>query len=430
MIAKTQNPIISGGSSRPSAEYIEENNLIPLVIDGLKSIFTDKDVIKQINKLNCWSDIYGFISYHISVLSEKGKFDKVQSLKQLIMLDSNLALSYLAEQSKIDDVTIIETFEQVFQSFIHNRNPLFMDCLLQFIENISYGGDALSRLSKLVIQLLYNGYQIKSMNRIVFEKIFRNMDSNEKDKFICYLIANNLISFESIDVILNMESIIIDVSRDVSRDVSHDVSHDVSRDVSHDVSHETNPSIIFIANATQKQIGRMVITCMADLSEKILVAIKENESGGGKLKNLVSVIEILLHRKIVFDMSNVDELTFIKMINNFDNYYSIILMTKNLLNMNDNNLSFLTAKNRILRQQISIFLLKNIHYDAVDILNLNKDERCELLFIYGILEFINQFECHHNNDISNLPEIYFPNFNNERIRYLLLLIMNHPNHKY
>jgi hypothetical protein len=417
MIAKTQNPIISGGSSRPSAEYIEyieEKNLIPLVIDGLKSIFTDKDVIKQINKLNCWSDIYGFISYHISVLSEKGEFDKVQSLKQLIMLDSNLALSYLAEQSKIDDVTIIETFEQVFQSFIHNRNPLFMDCLLQFIENISYGGDALSRLSKLVIQLLYNGYQIKSMNGIVFEKIFRNMDSNEKDKFICYLIANNLISFESIDIILNMESIIIDVSRDVSRDVSH----------------ETNPSIIFIANATQKQIGRMVITCMADLSEKILVAIKENESGGGKLKNLVSVIEILLHRKIVFDMSNVNELTFIKMINNFDNYYSIILMTKNLLNMNDNNLSFLIAKNRILRQQISIFLLKNIHYDAVDIVNLNKDERSELLFIYGILEFINQFECNHNNDISNLPEIYFPNFNNERIRYLLLLIMNHPEHQY
>ena len=169
---------------------------------------------------------------------------------------------------------------------------------------------------------------------------------------------------------------------------------------------------------------------MADLSEKILVAIKENESGGGKLKNLVSVIEILLHRKIVFDVSNVNELTFIKMINNFDNYYSIILMTKNLLNMNDNNLSFLIAKNRILRQQISIFLLKNIHYDAVDIVNLNKDERSELLFIYGILEFINQFECHNNNDVSNLPEIYFPNFNNERIRYLLLLIMNHPEHQY
>ncbi len=403
--------LISGGSSGPhfgdsSKKSSMSDNLINLVIDGLKSVFTDKDVIKQINNLNCWSDIYNFISYHISILSEKCEFDKVQSLKQLIMLDSNLALSYLAEQSKIDDVAIIETFEQVFQSFRHIKMPSFMDCLLQFIETISYGGDALSRLSKLVIQLLYNGYQIKSMNGIVFQKIFKNMDSNEKDKFICYLIANNLISFESIDIILNMESIIIDISRDA------------------------NPSIIFIANATQKQIGTMVITCMVDLSEKIFVAIKENESGGGKLKNLVSVIEILLHRKIVFDVSNVNELTFIKMINNFDNYYSIILMTKNLLNMNDNNLSFLIAKNRILRQQISIFLIKNIHYDAVDIVDLNKDERNELLFIYGILEFINQHECHHNNNISNLPESYFLNFNNERIRYLLLLIMNHPEHQY
>ena len=397
--------LISGGSSRPSAEYIEEKNLIPLVIDSLKSVFTDKDVIKHINKLNCWSDIYGFISYHISVLSEKGEFDKVQSLKQLIMLDANLAFSYLTEQSKIDDVAIIKTFEQVFQSFIHNRNPLFMDCLLQFIENISYGGDALSRLSKLVIQLLYNGYQIKSMNGIVFEKIFRNMDSNEKDKFICYLIANNLISFESIDVILNMESIIIDISR------------------------ETNPSIIFIERKLNHPIGKMIINNLKYFSEKILIAIKENESGGGKLKNLVSVIEILLHRKIVFDVSNVDELTFIKMINNFDNYYSTILMTKNLLNMNDNNLSFLIAKNTILRQQISVFLSKNIQWNFTNTVNLTEDECRELFFIDRMIDFINQHECHHNNDISKLSDSYFLNFNDERIRYLLLLIMNHHGHK-
>jgi len=56
-----------------------------------------------------------------------------------------------------------------------------MDCLLQFIENISHGGDSLHRLSKLVIQLLCDGYQIEStMNSTVFQKIFNNMDSDEK----------------------------------------------------------------------------------------------------------------------------------------------------------------------------------------------------------------------------------------------------------
>jgi hypothetical protein len=245
------------------------------------------------------------------------------------------------------------------------------------------------------------------MDPTVFEKIFKNMDFNEKDTFICYLIRNNIISFDSLDVILNMESIIIDISFDV------------------------NPSIIFIdANEPEESIGRMVITDMTNLSEKILVAIKEKESGEGKLKNLVSVIEILLHRKNVFVLPNVDESTFIKMINNFDDYYSIILMTKNFLNMNDNNLSFLTAKNTILRQQISLFLSKNIYWNFTNTVNLTKDERSELLFIYGILEFINQHECHDNNDISNLPESYFPNFNDKRIRYLLLLIMNHPEHQY
>jgi hypothetical protein len=118
------------------------------------------------------------------------------------------------------------------------------------------------------------------------------------------------------------------------------------------------------------------------------------------------------------------------MINNFDDYYSIILMTKNILNMNDNNLSFLTAKNTILRQQISLFLSKNIYWNFTNTVNLTKDERNELSFIYGMLDFINRFECHHNNDISKLPDSYFPNFNDERIRYLLLQVMNHPNHQY
>ena len=174
-------------------------------------------------------------------------------------------------------------------------NYPFMNCLLQFIENISFGGDVLTKLSSLVIQLLHNGYQIESMmDPTVFEKIFKNMDINEKDTFIYYLINKNLIPYHSIDIILNMESIIIDISRD------------------------TSPSIIFIDSVSQQQIGRMVITCMTDLSKKILLAIKANESGGGKLKNLVSVIEILLHRKNVFVLPNVDESTFIKIINNFD----------------------------------------------------------------------------------------------------------------
>jgi len=427
MSAKTTKltPLISGGSSRPFAEKIKENNSIPLVIEVLKSVFTDKDVIKQINELNCPQNIYNFISHHIAVLTVDDKKDIAKSLIDLIMLDANLALSYLAEQSKIDDVTIIETFEQVFQSFNNIIYPLFMDCLLQFIENISYGGDALCRLSKLVIQLLYNGYQIESMNGIVFEKIFRNMDSNEKDKFICYLIANNLISFESIDVILNMESIIIDILFDA------------------------NPSIIFIdANEPEESIGRMVITDMTDFSEKILVAIKENESGGGKLKNLVSVIEILLHKKIVFSLSNVDELTFIKMINNFDNYYSIILMTKNLLNMKDNNLSFLTAKNKILREAIIWFLnINRINYDIIDMQKLTEDQRKDLLIIYKFFDnlernklllkyktwcIISELEDDPKKSFSilNFEQTFFDNFNDERIRHLLLKVMNHPDHQY
>jgi hypothetical protein len=235
------------------------------------------------------------------------------------------------------------------------------------------------------------------------------MDDEEKDRFICYLINKNLIPYHSIDTILNMESIIIDISRDTSCDISRD----------------TNPSIIFIDSVSKEEIGRMVITCMTDLSKKILVAIKANESGGGKLKNLVSVIEILLHRKNVFDKSiidestigksTIDESTFIKMINNFDDCYSIILMTKHLLNMNDNNLSFLTAKNRILRQQISLFLSKNIHWNFTNTVNLTKGEHSKLSRIYS--------KC-HNNDISNI------NFNDERIRYLLLQVMNHPDHHY
>lgn len=408
MSAKTQNPIISGGSSIPIAKKIEENNLMPLVIENLRSVLSDKNIIKQINELNDWSKIYDFISYHISVLTEKNEFNQVESLKQLIMLDANLALSYLVEQSKIDDVTIIETFEQVFQSFNNIIYPRFMDCLLQFIETISHGDDdVLMKLSSLVIQLLNNGYQIKSMmGPTVFQRIFNNMDSNEKDQFIFYLINKNLIPYHSIDTILNIESIIIGISFD------------------------TNPSIIFIDGESQQLIGTMVITDMTEFSEKIIVAIKENESGGGKLKNLVSVIEILLHKKIVFDKSTIDELTFIKMINNFDDYYSIILLTKNLLNMKNNNFSFLTAKNTILRQQISLFLHKNISYDAVNIVDLTEDEYCELSFIYVMLDSINIFERHNKNDISKLPDSYFPNFNDERIRYLLLKVMNHPDHLY
>jgi hypothetical protein len=412
--------LTSGGSSRPFAKEIED--LMPLVIEVLKSVLSDKEDL--INKLDCWSAIYYFISYHISVLTEKNEFNKVQSLKQLIMLDVNLALSYLVEQSKINDVTIIETFEQVFQSFSHIIYPSFMDCLLQFIENISYGGDALSRLSNLVIKLLNNGYQIESINRIVFEKIFRNMDSNEKDKFICYLIANNLISFESINIILNMESIIIDISRD------------------------TNPSIIFIDVESQQLIGRMVITDMTNFSEKILVAIIENESGGGKLKNLVSVIEILLHKKIVFNLSNVDESTFIKMINNFDDYYSIILMTKNLLNMKDNNLSFLTAKNKILREAIIRFLNINIiNYDIINMQKLTEDKRKDLLIIYKFFDnsertklllkyktwcTISELEDDPKKSFSilNFEQTFFDNFNDECIRHLLLKVMNHPDHQY
>ena len=98
--------------------------------------------------------------------------------------------------------------------------------------------------------------------------------------------------------------------------------------------------------------------------------------------------------------------------------------------MNDNNLSFLTAKNTILRQQISLFLSKNIHLNFTNIVNLNKDDYYELSFIYGMLDYINWFECHPNNDISKLRDSYFPNFNDERIRYLLLQVMNHPDHHY
>ena len=393
---------ISGGSSRPSAGKIEENNLMPSVIDGLKSVLSDKE--EQINELNDWSKIYDFISYHIATLSASDNFDKVQSLKQLIMLDANLALSYLVEQSKIDDVTIIETFEQVFQSFSHIKIPGFMNCLLHFIENIPLGGDVLTKLSSLVIQLLDKGYQIESMmDPTVFQKIFNNMDDEEKNRFICYLINKNLISYHSIDTILNMESIIIDISRDTSCDISRD----------------TNPSIIFIYSVSREFIGTMIIRDLTDLSKKILLAIKANESGGGKLKNLVSVIEILLHKKIVFDestigKSTIDESTFIKMINNFDKCYSIILMTKHLLNMKDNNLSFLTAKNRILRKQISLFLSMNIHWNFTNTVDLTNFELNELSSIYS--------KC--DNDNSNI------NFNDELIRRLLLQVMNHHNHLY
>jgi len=78
--------LISGGATLSlfndsSKESLTSNNFISVVIDGLKSVFNDKDVIKRINMLNSWSDIYDFISYHISILSEKREFDKVKSLK-------------------------------------------------------------------------------------------------------------------------------------------------------------------------------------------------------------------------------------------------------------------------------------------------------------------------------------------------------------
>lgn len=383
---------VTGGA--PTSNFI---NVIDKIKKDVKNILKN-DSIEKIEE----HSIYDFISYHIADLSASKDVDKVESLKELIMMNRTLALAYLNEQCKIDDPQIVNTFETIIKLHIDCGLPNIMNYLLQFIEIISFGGGVLTKLSNLVVQLIRDRYTIRIMNEIIFKKIFNNLTSpKDKDLFIYHLISNGIFPYESISIILNDEKIIIDL-----------------------LYYSDSSSIRFFYDKIQEvPCGSMNLSDITDFALKIIDAIRANETGGGKLKNLVSVIEFLFHKKIVFTLTNLDESTFIKMINNFDNYYTIILLTKNLLDMNNNNLSYLNAKNTILRQQISFFLSKNI------CCILNKDDYYELSFIYGMLDYINLFECHNKNDISKLPDSYFPNFNDKHIRRLLLQVMNHPEHQ-